>query len=160
MTATRDWISTLWPASYKGKAFYFDSDDEEGGRGLVIHKFPHRDTPFVEDMGEEPRFFSGAAYIHGDDADALANAFADTLATLGPGTLVVPIRGPVSVHCQSFRRRHERDKLGYAAFEVKFVRDGGASGLVSTAFAASQAFSAADALAVATASLFGQAVAV
>jgi hypothetical protein len=34
--------------------------------------FPHRDDPFIEDMGEALRFYSGSAYVHGDDADALA----------------------------------------------------------------------------------------
>ena len=155
----RDWLSTLWSASFRGFAFHFDSDEEEGGRGLVIHKFPHRDDPYVEDLGEEPRLYSGRAYVHGDQADALAARFAEALAAAGPATLVLPIRGPVTVHCQSFRRTHERDKLGYAAFEVRFVRAGAASALVSVPYAAQLVYQAADRLAAALAALFPRAVA-
>lgn len=143
----RDWLTTLWPASYRGFQFYFESDDEEGGRGLVIHKFPNRDIPFVEDLGEEPRFYEGAAYVHGDDVDRLAAQFADTLARHGPATLVVPLIGPVLVHCQTFRRHHERDKLGFAAFQVRFVRDGAASAIVSIPLLANLVYGAADSVA-------------
>lgn len=122
MSQCRDWLRTLWPASYKGVAFFFETDDEEGGRGLVIHKFPNRDEPYLEDLGEEPRFYEGSAYVTGEAADRLAVAFTEALASRGPGSLVVPIRGPVLVRCQTFQRRHDKDRMGYVAFRVKFVR--------------------------------------
>lgn len=154
----RDWLKTLWPASYKGFPFFFESDDEEGGLGLVIHKFPHRDAPFIEDLGEEPRIYSGHAYVHGEDADRLAVAFAERLVTHGPGSLVVPIRGPVMVRLQTFKRHNEKDKLGFAAFEVKFVREGAATALISVPFLASLVFQAADALMGAAAAQFSKAM--
>lgn len=160
MSECRDWLSTLWPASFKGVPFYFESDEEEGGRGLVIHKFVNRDDPFVEDLGEEPRFFSGSAYVHGDDADAQAVTLAEVLASRGTGILTVPIRGPVPVQCQTFRRRHERDKLGYAAFEVKFVRDAATFGLVSVGSILNEAFGAVSRAVSAAATLFPQRVTV
>ena len=154
MPDCRDWLTTLWAVSFKGVPFYFESDDEEGGRGLVIHKFPNRDQPFIEDLGEEPRFFSGAAYVHGDDVDSLESSLKQALASRGAGTLVVPLSGPVTVHCQSFKRQHQRDKLGYVAFDIKFVRDGAVSGLISIPLAMNSAFGAAETLAAAVASLF------
>src|SRR6266568_1153217 len=108
----RDWLSTLWPGSYKGVPFFFESDDEEGGRGLIVHKFPGRDDPFVEDLGEEPRLYEGSIYISGDDVDAAAVSLEELLSSPGPGVLVVPIRGPVAVHVQTWKRHHEKDKLG------------------------------------------------
>jgi prophage DNA circulation protein len=156
----RDWLSTLWPASYKGIGFYFASDDESGGRGLVIHEFPNRDDPYIEDLGEDPRYFEGDAYVHGESADRAAVVFSEMLATRGAGSLVVPIRGPVMVHCQSFRRRHERDKLGYVAFQVKFVRDGASFALISVPHLASLAFGAAGALVSEIAGVFAEAVSV
>jgi hypothetical protein len=45
MAASRDWLASLWPASYMGVAFFFDSDDEKGGRGPKVHEFPGRDDP-------------------------------------------------------------------------------------------------------------------
>lgn len=154
MSECRDWLKTLWSASYKGVPFYFESDEEEGGRDQVVHVFPHRDDPFVEDMGEAPRYFSGTAYVHGDDADAQAVRFAETLATRGAGTLTVPIRGPILVQAMPYKRRHERDRLGYVAFEVKFVREGAFSAIVSIGSLRNEAFGAIDRMTSALAALF------
>lgn len=150
----RDWLKTLWAASYKGVPFYFEEDREKGGRDNVKHVFPHRDPPFIEDMGEALRFFSGAAYVHGDNADQLASALKAALASYGAGTLVVPYSGPVTVHCEEFERKTERDKLGYVAFDVKFVRAGAASAFISVPFLQNTAFVAASDLAGTIASLF------
>lgn len=157
--ACRDWLSTLWPASFKGVPFYFESDKEEGGRGLIVHQFPNRDDPFVEDLGEEARYYSGSAYVHGDNADQLASSLKAALASRGAGTLVVPYFGPVTVHCQTFERQTQRDQMGYVAFEIKCVRAGAASALVSIPFLQNQAFVAVDRVASAVASLFPQTIA-
>lgn len=154
MTDCRDWLSTLWRASYKGFPFHFESDEEEGGLNPVIHKFPHRDDPYVEELGEEPRLFSGTAYVHGENADAQASAFAEVLASKGAGILVIPQRGPVRVHALPFRRRNDKDKLGLVAFEVKFVREGAATALISVPYLAQVAYRAADGLAAALTALF------
>lgn len=159
MTVTRDWLHTLWPGSYKGLAFEFESETEAGGRGIVIHEFPHRDDPFLEDMGEAPRYHKGTIYVHGESADRAADALSDMLASGGVGTLVVPSRGAVQVRCQEFERKYERDKLGYFAFEAKFIRDGAASAVISLPFTLRQAFVAADTLATAIATNFGATVA-
>lgn len=143
----RDWLKTLWSASYKGVPFYFEEDREKGGRDNVKHVFPHRDAPYIEDMGEALRFYTGAAYVHGDNADQLATAFMAALASYGAGTLVVPYFGPVTVHCEEFERQTQRDKLGYVAFDVKFVRAGAASAFVSVPFLQNTAFVAASTLA-------------
>ncbi len=154
MSEVRNWLKTLWPASYKGVPFYFEKDDERGGRGLVIHEFPNRDDPFVEDLGEQPRFYGGHAYVHGDAADGLARALIAVCTMRGPGPLVVPLFGPVVVQCQHFERKHEKDKLGYVAFELRFVRDGALTGLISIAALANAVFGAADGMAGALSSVF------
>lgn len=157
-TECRDWLKTLWPASFKGVPFFFEQDKEEGGRGLVIHTFPNRDDPFVEDLGEEPRYYSGSAYVHGDNADSLANALKAALASRGAGMLVVPYFGPVTVHCQTFERATQRDQMGYVAFELKFVRKGAASGLISVPFLQNVAFVAADNAVTVLGQLFSQTI--
>jgi prophage DNA circulation protein len=150
----RDWLKTLWPASYKGVPFYFESDDEEGGRDNVKHVFPHRDPPYIEDMGEALRYFGGVAYVHGDNADTLASTLKTALASKGAGMLVVPYFGPVTVHCETFKRSTQRDQMGYVAFELKFVRAGAASAYVSVPLLQNVAFGAADAMARAIAGQF------
>jgi prophage DNA circulation protein len=159
-SACRDWLKTLWPASYKGVPFFFEQDKEKGGRDTVDHVFPHRDDPFIEDMGEALRIYSGSAYVHGDNADALANALKAALASRGAGTLVVPYFGPVTVHCKSFERATQRDQMGYVAFELEFVRAGAASAFVSVPLLQNLAFGAADALSVSLGQLFPRTIAV
>jgi prophage DNA circulation protein len=153
-TECRDWLKTLWAASYKGVPFYFEEDREKGGRDNVKHVFPHRDPPYIEDMGESLRFYTGSAYVHGDNADQLAGAFKAVMAAYGPGTLVVPYFGPVTVHCEEFERQTQRDRLGYVAFDVKFVRAGAGSAFISVPFLQNTAFVAAGNLASSVAALF------
>jgi prophage DNA circulation protein len=153
-TECRDWLKTLWPASFKGVPFFFEQDKEEGGRGLVVHTFPNRDDPFIEDLGEEPRTYSGSAYVHGDNADGLASTLKAALASRGAGILVVPYFGPVTVHLQTFERTTQRDQMGYVAFELKFVRKGASSGLISVPLLQNVAFQAADTVANVLGQLF------
>jgi prophage DNA circulation protein len=143
----RDWLTTLWPASFKGVPFRFEQDKSAGGRGLVVHTFPNRDDPYVEDLGRLPRTYSGTAYVHGDAADSLAATMETALESRGAGTLVVPYFGPVTVHCETFERAVERDRAGYVAFDLKFVRKGADSGLISLPRLLNLAFQAADNLA-------------
>lgn len=154
----RDWLKTLWQASYRGRPFYFESDEESGSRGLVVHNFPNRDEPFVEDLGENERLYRGVAYVHGDDADTQTRRLFDAMMKRGPARLVVPLHGPVLVHCKSVSRKHERDKLGYVAFQVEFIREGAAFGLVSLPALASLARAALAAFGGLASSLLGNAL--
>lgn len=146
MADVRDWLTTLWRASYKGVPFYFEQDGEEGGRGVIVHVFPNRDDPFNEDLGENPRYYDGHAYVHGDDADDQAAALIRAMASRGPGQLVTPLFGPVAVRCLTFRRKHERDRLGVVAFEARFVREGASAALATIGSSRNAAFGAAAAL--------------
>jgi len=154
----RDWSRTLSQASYKGVPFFVDESAEEGGRNPVVHVFPNRDEPYIEDLGEEPRTFTVAAYVHGNDADRQALALKDALRSRGRGLLVLPVRGPVMVQALPFKRRDEKDRLGYVAFELKFMRDGAATAIVSLPSLLNDAFGAVDGLQTAAAAAFGRMV--
>lgn len=143
----RDWLSTLFPASYKGVPFEVETDGEEGGRRIEVHEFPLRDDPFLEDLGEAARYFSVTAYLASDAADAQAAGLTAAATSKGPGTLVLPAHGPIQARCQTFSRSREKDKAGYIAFEMKFVREGAAFALSSVPFLANAVFAAASALA-------------
>src|SRR5258708_18683841 len=132
MTIARDWLNTLWPASYKGVPFHVESDTEKGGRRKAVHKYPGRDDPFIEDMGEDQRDFNVTAYVASDAADADAATVIATCAQPGAGTLVLPAHGPISVQCFTFERKREKDKHGYIALDLYFVRDGAATSQPST----------------------------
>jgi prophage DNA circulation protein len=154
----RDWTTTLWNASFMGVPFYFESDDEDGGRALKVHEFPGSDNPFVEDNGRKSKYFSGSAYVTGDDADTHAIALAAVLDSQGPGALVIPMLGPVQAHCEDFKRHFKKDELGRIGFDVKFVRDGNATPLVSVPLLGQNVFDAADGMASALAALYPNAL--
>ena len=78
MTIARDWLNSLWPASYKGVPFQVDSDSEKGGRRKAVHQFPGRDDYFIEDLGGDKREFSVTAYLASDTADIDAAALTTT----------------------------------------------------------------------------------
>jgi prophage DNA circulation protein len=148
----RDWLATLWPASYKGVPFFVEMDDEQGSRRIVEHEFPMRDDPFLEDLGEGVRRYKVTAYVASDTADSDAASVIATCAQRGPGALVLPTHGPIIVRCLNFGRERSKDKHGYIALELRFTREGASSPLASIASLANLVFVQADtaALAIAT----------
>lgn len=153
MTTARDWLKTLWPASYKGMPFQVEEDSEEGGRRKAVHQYPGRDDPFIEDMGEDKRDFSVTAYVASDAADTDAAGVIAICAQPGAGMLVLPAHGPIKVQCTTFKRKRSKDKHGFIALELAFIRDGAASALPSVRSLANLVFVAADAMQAALAVL-------
>ena len=143
----RNWLKTLWKASYKGTPFWVERDEEEGGRRIVVHQFPMRDDPYLEDLGEDKRAFRVTAYVASDSADTDAGSLVATCAMRGPGPLVLPTHGPILTRCLKFARERSKDQHGYIGFELHFVREGYASALASVSMLANMVFVAADAAA-------------
>jgi prophage DNA circulation protein len=146
MTLARDWLSTLWPASYKGVPFQIESDSEKGARRKAVHQYPGKDDPFIEDMGADKRDFSITAYVASDSADTDAASLMAICDQPDAGALVLPMQGPVTVQCFSFERKREKDKHGYVALELAFVRDGVSQAQPSVLSLANLVFVGADTL--------------
>lgn len=144
MTLARDWLKTLWPASYKGVPFQVESDSEKGGRRKAVHKYPGIDDPFIEDMGEDQRDFSVTAYVASDSADIDAADVIAICAQAGAGTLVLPAQGPITVQCLTFKRERTKDKHGHIALELEFIRDGSDQAMPSVLSMANLVFIGAD----------------
>lgn len=158
MAIARDWLRTLWPASFKGVPFKVERDMEGAGRRVIIHEFPMRDIPYLEDLGEARRFFDVLAYVASDRADAEAAALIQACAARGAGVLVLPSHGPITVRCLSANRRRDKDRHGYIAVSMNMVREGASGALGSVAMLANLAFAAADNLSAALAASFAASV--
>lgn len=154
MAIARNWLKTLWSASYKGVPFFVERDNEGGSRRVLEHEFPMRDDPFLEDMGEGVRRYRVTAYVVGNSADTRASSVMQICAQRGPGILVLPTHGPVLVRCLEFERDRSKDKHGYIAHSLRFTREGASSALVSSAILSNLTFVAADNLATSVASSF------
>ena len=151
MATCRDWLATLWAASYKGFPFFVEQDQEEGGRRVVIHQFPMRDDPYNEDLGMQAGDFEVSAYVADDTADADAVGLVEVLGSEGAGVLVLPTHGPREVRCLKWKRDRKKDKHGYIAFSLKFVREGKGQSFLTSGALGAAITTAADALGLAAA---------
>lgn len=158
VTVARNWLHTLWPASFKSVPFKVERDAEGAGRRIRIHEFPMRDDPYLEDLGELRREFDVLAYVASDRADMEAAALIAVCAARGAGVLVLPAHGPITVRCLTADRRRDKDRHGYIAIMMRLVREGASSALASVAMLANLTFAAADNLGMALAASFAAAV--
>lgn len=153
MTQFRNWPATLAPASYRGAHFFVEHDEVETGRRLVVHQFPHKDEPYVEDLGRDANKISVTAYVVGDDADGQERSLRTACESKGPAMLVLPIDRMLA-HCESAKRDFKKDKLGHVAFTLKFVKHGSAFGPFPVGWVASMLGTAAGAVLAPLAALF------
>lgn len=96
------WKDKLRPASFRGIPFFIDSSQFTGGRRVVNHEFPDRDTPYAEDLGKAGASFKVEGHLLGDDyfeQKARMRAAADKY---GAGELIHPYFGTMLVQCGAF----------------------------------------------------------
>lgn len=119
------WKDRLQPASFRGVAFKVDGDDLQVGRRTVLHEYPGRDTPSVEDMGRETREYSISAYLIGANYMAERDRLIDVLEQAGPGELVSPWYGRMNVVVMGKQRiSHSKVDGGMCVVSFTFVESG------------------------------------
>lgn len=125
MAEFRDWRRTLYRAQYAGVKFWVERDTIGAGRRLITHQFPHGETPYIEDLGrdaEDDAKIEVTAYFVGDRADSEAKALLAVCNRKGAKRLVLPDTR-TRAHCEKARRDFQKDKLGYIAVSLSFVKD-------------------------------------
>lgn len=110
-------------ASFRGVPFLVEASDRGGGgRRTVLHEFPFRDDPFIEDLGRRARSFRLDGYVIGDDylvkRDALLSVLEDVA---GPGELVHPYHGIRRAICTQLSVRDATQAGGMAVFSLEFA---------------------------------------
>lgn len=88
----------LRPASFRGVEFKVASHDAARAKAVVVHEFPARDKPYVEELGLLAREYQVDAYLIGADYIARRDALLDAMDEEGPGELVHPWLGTLRVH--------------------------------------------------------------
>lgn len=117
---TRDVVG----ASFRGVPFLIESVERGGGRRAVVHEFPLRDDPFVEDLGRRARTFRADGYVIGDEYLTAKNALLDALESeSGPGELILPYYGGRAIRaiCVNLAVRETRAEGGWAIFSLEFA---------------------------------------
>ena len=122
-------LNNLEKASFRGAPFYVDSVDTGIGRRNVVHQFPFKDEPFIEDLGPDADEFQVNAYViqnkdNGFDYFNERDALISALRGSGPGTLVHPSYGEVTVSVIGKARIRESFTAegGIARFTITFVQ--------------------------------------
>lgn len=91
------WIDRLVGASFRGVPFKIEDEGITAGRRVETHEFVNRDKPYTEDLGKvtaRPKF---SAYVIGDDCYEQRDRLMEALNKPGPGTLIHPTYGEMSV---------------------------------------------------------------
>ncbi len=139
------WKDNLRPGSFRDVPFATESANASIGRRTVVHEYPLRDTPYVEDLGRKARRIEMTIYVLGADymsaRDALIAAFEES----GPGELVHPYLGKLTATAVEVRGPRESTREGgMARFQVTFVEAGEAVFPKSSVDTATTATAAAD----------------
>lgn len=152
-----NWLKTWSRASYRGAKFWVDKDQLGTGRRLVVHEFPKRDDPYVEDMGRSANKITVTAYVASDNVLAEAKALKVACDRGGVATLQLP-EERMKAHCESCERAWDKNIQGYIAFNLVFWREGTGAGPFPAPYLQRLAYSAAVALPAAVATLLAAGV--
>lgn len=122
--APSPWRMRLVPASFSGVEYHVEQQGRQGGRRVVLHEYPKRDTPYAEDMGRAATRYQVTGYLispsYNTDKRALMNAL-----DKGEGTLIDPYIGsPKRCLCERYNVTETRERGGYCSFEMTFVEVG------------------------------------
>lgn len=114
----------LRPASFRGVAFHIDVGDIEAGRRVQVHEYPQRDKPYTEDLGRSARDLTVDGFVVGENYVDQVNALLTALEKPGPGTLVHPWLGSMTVSLNGKARVSFDSGLGQARVSMPFVESG------------------------------------
>lgn len=115
------WLDFLQPASWRGVPFSVLNSEVRAGRRTALHEYPNRDVPWVEDLGLATGYFSFQGFLVGDDCYIQEKSMIAAANTPGPGTLVHPSLGLISVSCMGFTSRQSMERGRAVLLEFTFA---------------------------------------
>jgi prophage DNA circulation protein len=119
------WTLALQTASWQKLTFFVTETTPTEGRRLVVHEYPLRDTPWVEDLGRANQIIPMQGYLVGDDVIAQRDKFKLACSKSGQGTLVHPSLGTITdavLVSASFSERVEEGRM--ISLDLSFIRSG------------------------------------
>ena len=136
----------LQPASFRGIPFEVTASGLKIGRRTVVHEYPQKDQPFVEDLGRATRQITLTAFVIGDDYIAQAQSLMAELEAPGSGTLIHPWLGEMEVTITSISELKFDAALGVASVVITATEAGILEFPTISVDAESEAFDVADAV--------------
>lgn len=116
------YVPNYFPASFKGVSFDAMEATSEHGRRGAEGEFPFSDNPAYADLGRKIRRYSLKARFPRNDHIAAATALIAACESYGPGILVHPTRGAVSVACTRLNvTDNVLEEMGVTYVDLEFV---------------------------------------
>lgn len=136
------WNLTLQDASFRGVTFEVQSVEDRGEKALCVHEYPYRSGAEVEDLGRKPRVIPVTAIFWGVAYESRIKALVAAFEEAGPGELIHPVFGSLTVAVRRWQIQHSAERHDYATvtFEaVEAVTDNPFFGATSSRSLAEQA---------------------
>ncbi len=115
-------MALIFDASFRGVPFEVRAASDQHGRTVVLHEYPHRAAPYPEDMGRAARLIEVNGFVCGNAWQARRNALVAAFDTEGPGTLVHPWYGEITVSLNGpVKFSYQGGVDGEASFNAVFV---------------------------------------
>lgn len=116
---------TLRQCSYKGVPFQAGAVTKTIQRRQVLHEYPQRDVPYLEDLGKGATLYKVTAFLVGDNCVAQAKRLEKALLSVGAGTFVHPWDGALTVSVyQASNISYSNSELRYCSLDITFVEAG------------------------------------
>jgi prophage DNA circulation protein len=118
------WRDNMQKGSFRGVPFLTTKSDGQIGRRNVVNEYPNKDEAYVEDMGLKARVFTLDIFVLGDDYMTARDTLEAAFEKEGPGELVHPWRGRMTVSVTDCRPSESIDQGGRQSWSVTFTQTG------------------------------------
>ena len=115
------WTESRQDASFRSVPFVITDNTLRRGRQVALHVYPFRDDPWPEDLGRSPRVTSFRGFVVGDDADERIERLVEAAEQPGPGELIHPSLGALTVMVLTFACSDEAGRGRVWSFEMSVV---------------------------------------
>jgi prophage DNA circulation protein len=121
------WRDNYRAATFRGVGFFVDTADSSHGRRQAVHETAQRDIPYTEDLGRKSREFGITGYLLGKEYDVAREELIKACEQAGPGVLVHPYRGELTVVCRGLTVSETTAEGGKCTLSMTFLEAGEAS---------------------------------
>ncbi|ECA3420411.1 multidrug DMT transporter permease [Salmonella enterica subsp. enterica serovar Derby] len=115
-------MSPTGKGSFRNVPFLiYKEQRERGGRHIVKHEYPLRESGGADDLGPKLPAFTFTVIVQGDDAQVQRKALRDALYAPGVGELIHPDYGTLNVLIDNFESRYNVSEQRVVEFTITAV---------------------------------------
>ncbi|WP_256591260.1 DNA circularization protein [Pseudomonas sp. HMWF006] len=118
------WRDNYRAATFRGVGFFVSTADSSHGRRQAVHETAQRDIPYTEDLGRKSREFGITGYLLGKEYDVAREELIKACEQAGPGVLVHPYRGELTVVCRGLTVSESSEEGGTCTLSMTFLEAG------------------------------------